>query len=186
MISDPLGGIAAALGPAGNAVPADATAAASSPDAQHFAALLPPEQAGEPQAATAKTETAVRLAPPGSGSGLGDAVLGTLQRFGRTVQTLDAMGSWAQPGSAAADAPALPRGPAAAPLAAPGNPSPAPQVAHLDVQVQAVFDQTRALWSEGMEAQAKMYSAAFELGLVEASAESVNKSLKTLLTQGGG
>jgi hypothetical protein len=97
---------------------------------------------------------------------------------------------WKQPTSATG-ASALARGPAAASLATPGNPSPAaqgtsPNPQDQNAQVPTMVDQTRNLVREGMEHQAKMYGVAFEFGLVEASMESVNKALKSLLTQGGG
>ena len=174
----------------------DGPGAAGTPDAQDFAAMQPAEQApvqtgglqpAPPEAARPEAMPAVRLAPPSS-TGLGDAVLSSLRRFGRAVQTLETIGSeWKQPSSATArGASALARGPAAARLAMPGNPPSAAQGTSPNPQAQTAVDQASNLFREGMEDQARMYGVAFEFGLVEASMESVNKALKSLLTQGGG
>ena len=100
----------------------------------------------------------------GSGNGLGDQVLGALEKMGRSMETFNAMGSAPPP------APGAPAGERRAAARAPR------------ASRRALHD----MWQSGMQQQKQLYATVFEFELVEESSQSMMKSLKSLLTQGGG
>lgn len=190
---DPAGGIAALLPPGGGTLPGGAGGAGGhGADAQSFAATLPQEQlpaqgAGLPgPAASAPVTPApasnLHLATP-PGTSVGDAILGTLQRFGQSVQGLNKL-------AATPSTPRLP-GPASAALTA-GSPAQGQPPGGVVGQSQpgqsktdAAMHDIQSIWNDSMSYQAKMYNVAFNFGMVEASTESINKAIKTLLNPGG-
>ena len=171
-MADPIGSVTGSLASPAKISPSEAVPTASTTDAQHFAALVAPLHADPVKHLPPADASDLRLAVPHSGTG-GDEILNSLQRFSQAVQDIGKLGAHAPTTQ-------LHPGPAASPVGAPAN---AP-----DQQLPAsnAVDELQHMFSDGMAAQAKMYGAVFNLGLVQSSGESVNKSLKSLITQGGG
>ena len=87
-----------------------------------------------------------------------------LEKLGRNIQDFEALDQTRQP--AAAATPASPRTQAA--------------------QAQSGLRDLHDMWESGMRQQKQLYATVFEFELVEESSQSMMKSLKSLLTQGGG
>ncbi len=101
---------------------------------------------------------------------LGDQVLNTLQKLGKSVEAMGNMGAPSRDAKAPSAAKAAP-------------PSTAPQGG---APRQDFASDMRAMWEGGMQHQKQLYATVFEFELVQESAQSMLKSLKSLLTQGGG
>ena len=118
----------------------------------------------------------------GGQAGLGEQILGSLQKFGQTVGKMEEMGM-AKPGRTLSDGQAASVFQPSAPLLGPvqhnqgGN---RPQTADENIK------QALGKAEEALGHQAQLYGVMMDFTLVHSSAESLNKSLKTLLTQGGG
>lgn len=117
------------------------------------------------------------------GGNLGDQVLGSLEKLGHSVEAMGKMGS--APASKPSKAPAAGTPSANAPPANAPSPAPAAKDAAQKPGGAGMSD-LRAMWETGMQHQKQLYATVFEFELVQESAQSMLKSLKSLLTQGGG
>ena len=164
-----------------------------------FAQLLAqPAAGGQP---TAALDAVARTSPlqAGGQAGLGEDILGSLRRFGQTVGRMEEMGAF-KPRAAQAAASQAAASQAATSLAGHGSapgaaqppallPGPAEQHPRAGRSVRAGEDHIEAAMAMAQDAlghQAQLYGVMMNFTLVHSSAESLNKSLKTLLTQGGG
>lgn len=104
---------------------------------------------------------------------LGDQVLNGLRKLGKSVEAMGNMG--------------LPPHDAKAPSAAkPALPDTVPQGGAPTQDLASNLRDMHAMWEGGMQHQKQLYATVFEFELVQESAQSMMKSLKSLLTQGGG
>lgn len=137
-----------------------------------FASALNAGAADPAQQVTARPMAAYRPGAIAPRNTLGDQVLGGLEKLGRSVE---AMEGWGSPRPAPKTA--------AAPAASAGA---APQHgAQKQNQSDPVSDM-RNLWETSMRDQRQTYSTMFNFELIAESSQSLLKSLKSLLTQGGG
>ena len=104
---------------------------------------------------------------------LGDQVLNGLQKLGKSVEAMGSFG--ATPHGAKVPSAAKP-----SPSAAPSQTNPATQDFNSNLR------DMQAMWEGGMQRQKQLYQTVFEFQVVQESAQSMMKSLKSLLTQGGG
>ena len=142
----------------------------TSPQAD-FSSMLNSAAVPFPQAAPAP-------ALPGQGAiashdRLGDQVLNGLQKLGKSVEAMGNMG-------------APPRNAKASSAAKPALPNTAPQGGTPTQDLASNLRDMHAMWEGGMQHQKQLYATVFEFELVQESAQSMMKSLKSLLTQGGG
>ena len=154
---------------------------AASPQAEQFAQLLASSATGAGQQPPLDAQVANLQA--GSRDGFGEDVLGALRGLGQTISKMESVGTYRARtgpashdlGAASTQPPALPgpaeRNPGASRRAKPGN---------------DVIDQAMAMANDALGQQAQLYKVMMDFTLVQSSAESLNKALKTLLTQGGG
>ncbi len=118
---------------------------------------------------------------------LGDQVLGGLEKLGRSVEAMQGLGA---PGAMEKSIAAKTRGatdlaaksPVAGGPGAGGAPRPGPQPDKAGDPV----NQMRELWATSMRDQRQSYSLMCDFELISQSSQSMLKSLKSLLTQGGG
>lgn len=171
MSAVPVAGVVSVLEPGRDAGAISASASASPAQAQHdFLNVIDGMRASNPAGVQpAALEQPLRPGRLGSGNTLGDQVLDGLQKLGRNLQDFNAMSDMPAHATPAAASAPLPNGQASA--AGRGS-DPA----------SALHD----MWETGMQEQKKLYSTVFEFELVEESSQSMMKSLKSLLTQGGG
>ena len=104
---------------------------------------------------------------------LGDQVLNGLQKLGKSVEAMGNFG--ATPHATKAPSAAKPSA-----SAAPSQANPATQDFNSNLR------DMQAIWEGGMQRQKQLYQTVFEFQVVQESAQSMMKSLKSLLTQGGG
>ncbi len=139
-----------------------------------------------PQSGT--SPQAYRAGSIARGGNLGDQVLGSLEKLGHSVEAMGKMGS--VPASKLSKAPSagIPSANTPSANASSANaPSPAPAAKDAAQKPGgADMSDLRAMWETGMQHQKQLYATVFEFELVQESAQSMLKSLKSLLTQGGG
>ena len=128
-----------------------------------------PHLAARPAATPAAFEPVLHRGILGNGNGLGDQVLNGLEKLGRSMEKFNAMGS-------------APTRPTPAVMTAPVDPGNAAHAGANTDPLGALHD----MWQDGIQQQKQLYATVFEFELVEESSESMMKSLKSLLTQGGG
>lgn len=119
----------------------------------------------------------------GAPAGLGEEVVAGLRRFGRTVGKMEDIGAFKK--RAIPGAEALPGG-APQPPVLPGPAELDPKSIRRPPSGQEVIGQAMDMARDSLGQQAQLYRVMMDFTLVHSSAESLNKSLKTLLTQGGG
>lgn len=107
----------------------------------------------------------------------GDQVLNGLQKLGKSVEAMGNMG--VPPHDAKAPSAAKPALSNTAPQGASQGGTPTQDLA-------SNLRDMHAMWEGGMQHQKQLYATVFEFELVQESAQSMMKSLKSLLTQGGG
>lgn len=125
----------------------------------------------------------------GGQTGIGEDIFGSLRKFGQTIGRMEEMGGYrprsAQAGNVqAGQAPATSARQPSAVL-----PGPAEQDPRAGRRAQSGEDHINKAMEMAQDAlghQAQLYKVMMDFTLVHSSAESLNKSLKTLLTQGGG
>lgn len=117
----------------------------------------------------AAVEAPMRTGVLGSGNGLGNQILNSLEKLGRNLESFNAMGTAPSRVSQAVGT-VSPRVKGAPPGGQNSDP------------VGALHD----MFESGMHEQKQLYSTVFQFELVEESSQSMMKSLKSLLTQGGG
>lgn len=148
-----------------------------------FSSMLNGGAAPLPQAAPAPALPGQGV--PGQGAiashdRLGDQVLNGLRKLGKSVEAMGNMGL--PPHGAKAPSAAKP----ALPNTAPPGGVPTQQGATPTQDLASNFRDMHAMWEGGMQHQKQLYATVFEFELVQESAQSMMKSLKSLLTQGGG
>ena len=128
-----------------------------------------PHLAARPTATPAAFQPALHRGILGNGNALGDQVLNGLEKLGRSMEKFNAMGS-------------APTRPASAVMTVPSDPKATSQAGAKADPLGTLQD----MWQDGIQQQKQLYATVFEFELVEESSESMMKSLKSLLTQGGG
>ena len=103
---------------------------------------------------------------------LGDQVLGGLEKLGRSVEAMQAMDA-AKPATKVAAA-------TARPSTAP------PQKGAQQPGASNPLGEMRDLFETGLRHQSQVYATVFNFELIQETSQSMLKSLKSLLTQGGG
>ena len=103
---------------------------------------------------------------------LGDQVLNGLQKLGKSVEAMGSFGATPHGTTSSATKPSA--------SAAPSQGNPATQDFNSNLR------DMQAIWEGGMQRQKQLYQTVFEFQVVQESAQSMMKSLKSLLTQGGG
>lgn len=104
---------------------------------------------------------------------LGDQVLNGLHKLGKSVEAMSKLGT--APRDTKTPSVAKP-----ASSAGPAQNSPATQ------SFDSNLRDMQTMWEGGMQQQKQLYQTVFEYAIVQESAQSMMKSLKSLLTQGGG
>ncbi len=110
---------------------------------------------------------------------LGDQVLNGLRKLGKSIEAMSNMGAPShdpKPLSTATTSSAAKPKPSNAP----------PEGAAQTRDSGSDLREMHAMWEGGMQRQRQLYKTVFEFELVQESAQSMMKSLKSLLTQGGG
>ena len=181
MLIDP--GMAAAplVSAPGSQVPssplmAEAGNGASAPLHAEFQSMLGNGAAGAPTQPAGADPQAYRQGTVAPGNRLGDQVLSSLKKLGQNVE---GMGAWGaeKPGAKKPGAKAQP----------PSAPSPDGTLNGAPSQgASSAVSEMRDLFDTGMRQQSQMYATVFNFELVQESSQSMLKSLKSLLTQGGG
>ncbi len=99
---------------------------------------------------------------------LGDQVLGGLEKLGRSVESMDA---WGSPPPATKTAAAK---------------APSSQGGAQKLGASSPASEMRDLFDAGIRHQSQVYATMFNFELIQETSQSMLKSLKSLLTQGGG
>ncbi len=124
----------------------------------------------------------------GGPPGVGEEMSAGLRRFGQTVGKMQEIGAFKQRKAEAG------QGLGADATQSPGLQSPVlrgpaeqdPRAARRAGSGQDHMNQAMTMAQDALGQQAQLYKVMMDFTLVHSSAESLNKSLKTLLTQGGG
>ncbi len=119
----------------------------------------------------------------GGTSGVGEQLSAGLQRFGQTIGKMEQIGAYKQHGAQAGQAPTSA---AAQPTVLPGPAEQNLGAARRAQTGQDHISQAMGMAHDALGQQAQLYKVMMDFTLVHSSAESLNKSLKALLTQGGG
>ena len=110
---------------------------------------------------------------------LGDQVLNGLRKLGKSIEAMSNMGAPSHDPKPSSTAKASF---AAKPKSSNAPPEGTAQTRDLGSDLREMH----AMWEGGMQHQRQLYKTVFEFELVQESAQSMMKSLKSLLTQGGG
>ncbi len=145
--------------------------------------LAQPPAAGGPQPNAAGVPARIQVLGSSGQTGLGEDVIASLRKFGQTVGKMEDIGAYKQSGARSNGGPAAG---APQPSALPGPAEQDPKGARRTQAGQDYIGQAVEMANESLGQQAQLYKVMMDFTLVQSSAESLNKSLKTLLTQGGG
>lgn len=119
----------------------------------------------------------------GGQSGLGENISGSLRKFGQTIDRMETMGAHKPRGARAGQEPAPG---STQPSVLPGPAERNPGTARRAKAGEDHINEAMEMAQDALGHQAQLYKVMMDFTLVHSSAESLNKSLKTLLTQGGG
>lgn len=148
-----------------------------------FAQLLAQPPAAAPDAAL-DVVMRTSMLRPGGAPGLGEDVSAGLRRFGETMNRMEQMGTYKPSGSRAGQGSA--RTAASQPSVLPGPAEKGLVPGGGTRTAEDYIAKAEEMAQDAMARQSQLYKVVMDFTLVHSSAESLNKSLKTLLTQGGG